>query len=697
MPTNDFLPFAGDPAANVMTQTDYIAAGYTPRTLGFSKGTALSPELNKVWRQASLIAHMISQFSVDHANANMLDDGTPAGLTALETAFATAVHNVAVAATPTGFLPLGGGTLTGRLIMNADVFEMNAPTNSDGQLQMTRGQGHAQSIGGYTASSPRWDFVIADAEPEHGANSGTNLYIASFSDAGAYLDTPLSINRATGVVNFSHIPTVNGAAMAYVPLAGNVTMSGPLGIGGLGMSFAGLGGGFWAQHKVAFGWDGSFMEMAVDGVDVGQIATVAWTEAVAGAYLPLGGGTLSGALTVNSAVTISGTLFNRGAVIFGNLADFANVYDGSQYRFRQWAGSWYDAWDGKTGNRVWSGTDGTNGYWVMTLDGTGSLWVRNSSRVDGGRLLSQSGVYPPSVTAYWYGANPVAVGFWADVSGMWLGNMDGNGGPASAHFGIANSGYATFYNGLSVNAGLWVGQGAAFNADMSVAGTLYANGNASVAGTLYAQGNFSSAGSSYLHATSVTGDLGVSGNAGIGASMTVGGNFTCNNTVSGATVSSTGYMWANDRIIANSGYPGIVSWNTVAGAAGVRFCDGSGMHWGQTTGTGNSPSPLMTLGWDGTLSALHINAPSDDSIKHNIQPVEPFDSLAALRAIENVQFDWDLDEKHTPFGVLAEQVKQHLPDVVSRVREIDGINLLAMLVHTIRAIQQLADKVEANV
>ena len=39
MAINDFLTFAGDPAANVMTQSDYLASGFTARLLGFSDGT----------------------------------------------------------------------------------------------------------------------------------------------------------------------------------------------------------------------------------------------------------------------------------------------------------------------------------------------------------------------------------------------------------------------------------------------------------------------------------------------------------------------------------------------------------------------------------------------------------------------------------------------------------------------------------
>lgn len=78
MPTNDFLPFATDPAANVVSQGSYAAMA--ARAGGYQAGLAQSPQLNKTWRQASAIAAMLGQFIVDYGNLDALDDGNIANL-----------------------------------------------------------------------------------------------------------------------------------------------------------------------------------------------------------------------------------------------------------------------------------------------------------------------------------------------------------------------------------------------------------------------------------------------------------------------------------------------------------------------------------------------------------------------------------------------------------------------------------------
>ncbi|WP_261531256.1 gp53-like domain-containing protein [Burkholderia multivorans] len=71
---NDFLPFATGPGANVVDQATYAALGAL--TTGFLSGTAQSVQVNKVWRQSSIMAAVIAQFIVGQTGQPAIDDGT---------------------------------------------------------------------------------------------------------------------------------------------------------------------------------------------------------------------------------------------------------------------------------------------------------------------------------------------------------------------------------------------------------------------------------------------------------------------------------------------------------------------------------------------------------------------------------------------------------------------------------------------
>lgn len=80
MAKNDFKAFATGENANVLTQTEYeeLAA----LSGGFSSGIARSEQLNKVWRQASTIAAVVSSFMADKSGDDVLDEGDISALQA---------------------------------------------------------------------------------------------------------------------------------------------------------------------------------------------------------------------------------------------------------------------------------------------------------------------------------------------------------------------------------------------------------------------------------------------------------------------------------------------------------------------------------------------------------------------------------------------------------------------------------------
>jgi hypothetical protein len=79
--SNDFLPFAVGGNANVLSQSAYAAL--TPLLQGgFTAGIANTQQLNKVWRQSSIMAAVLAQFIADQSGQNSVDDGTTATLEA---------------------------------------------------------------------------------------------------------------------------------------------------------------------------------------------------------------------------------------------------------------------------------------------------------------------------------------------------------------------------------------------------------------------------------------------------------------------------------------------------------------------------------------------------------------------------------------------------------------------------------------
>ncbi|WP_155751274.1 hypothetical protein [Burkholderia anthina] len=102
MPTiqNDFLPFATGPGANVVDQATYAAL--TALATGFVSGTAQSVQLNKVWRQSSIMAAVIAQFIVAQSGQAAVDDGTTPTLLANFTKAVNAASKQRVILTDTG-------------------------------------------------------------------------------------------------------------------------------------------------------------------------------------------------------------------------------------------------------------------------------------------------------------------------------------------------------------------------------------------------------------------------------------------------------------------------------------------------------------------------------------------------------------------------------------------------------------------
>ncbi|WP_063657811.1 phage tail protein [Candidatus Arsenophonus triatominarum] len=118
MAKNEILPFGIADGANVLLAEEYQKL--TARNNGFSAGVARSQELNTVWRQASMIAHVVAQFIAETNNSDVLDDGNVDKLkTGLISALSKNVNNTVPAATKTV----------------AGITKLSSATNSDDETQ----------------------------------------------------------------------------------------------------------------------------------------------------------------------------------------------------------------------------------------------------------------------------------------------------------------------------------------------------------------------------------------------------------------------------------------------------------------------------------------------------------------------------------------------------------------------------------
>jgi hypothetical protein len=78
MATNDFVPVAPGPGANIASQATYLADPAT--STGNVAGVAKSAIINKSLRQGTTMAAVLAQLIVDNTGQNAVDDGTTATL-----------------------------------------------------------------------------------------------------------------------------------------------------------------------------------------------------------------------------------------------------------------------------------------------------------------------------------------------------------------------------------------------------------------------------------------------------------------------------------------------------------------------------------------------------------------------------------------------------------------------------------------
>jgi len=97
------------------------------------------------------------------------------------------------------YVNVTGDTMTGNLQI----------TKSKPEIFLNKNNEQYSLIWFETSGSHRWYFGTTSTS-ESGGNAGSDFAIGRYADDGSYLDSPLSINRATGQATFNHTLNVNG-------------------------------------------------------------------------------------------------------------------------------------------------------------------------------------------------------------------------------------------------------------------------------------------------------------------------------------------------------------------------------------------------------------------------------------------------------------------------------------------------------
>lgn len=111
MATSDFLPFAAASGANVLSQSDYAAL--PALSTGYGSGLAKSQQLNKTWRQSSIMAAVVGLFITNQSGQNAVDDGTTSTLLSnlIAGVKATTVSQFAQNLTSPGYVKFPNGVI----------------------------------------------------------------------------------------------------------------------------------------------------------------------------------------------------------------------------------------------------------------------------------------------------------------------------------------------------------------------------------------------------------------------------------------------------------------------------------------------------------------------------------------------------------------------------------------------------------
>jgi Chaperone of endosialidase len=590
------------------------------------------------------------------------------------------------------------------------------------------GSAHTDSIFGANNGLTRWQLALGDASPESGANSGSNVALLRYNDAGAVIDTPLTVARNTGLTTVATLAVSN-------PIAGNLSIGGALSIGGT-LDVTGVAT-FHAQYgvnlTVAAGQIAEYRAVETGGRDFGfgnygpgnyfrivdYTANAERLTITATGQVSMGGPLLIGPVSDGCQITAAASGFAR---------YFATVTGANQWGFGCRADGTFSIEDVGAGIRLQIAVSG-----AVTIPG--SLTVSGNiatNQINGTIIIASNYVQvnrPSGNDANLY-ATVTGVRQWR-VGTRSDGLFQVFDDTANAlRFYITTAGAGVFVNNLTCSGNFNSNQ---INGTAIIASTNFQCNVGATNALLYLQnsvrswyvgndtsGTFAIADNSagaYRFSITTAGAVTVYQTLQVNGNCTVSGNFNTNAiSCSSLTCSS----------ISNSGpstLVGTVSCNAIVSATintqnniitsgpinangivtvvnGVNYSN-LGAH---TIGFNNSGATLTFFALGGTTASWAFTV-SDERLKTNLDHARG-DALDEFRRLKLHSFDMpfaDGPTKHFDYGFSAQQMQTVIPEAVveanhARAGEAENLvltlDIVPLLARCVGAIQQLAQRIE---
>lgn len=365
---------------------------------------------------------------------------------------------------------------------------LRATTAADwGYLNIVKkASGTASGIAGMLNALPRWEITLGNQTPETGSNAGSNFALSRFDDAGAFIDSPITVVRSSGDTSFSKSIVVNGA-YALIKGPGNPSLqldhSNVANASDIYGSFNGIA--HWILRLGEGGATDNFAIMRLNdaGANQGNAFTINRATGqvnLDGAPGGLGVNGANGINVPNGPISCTGTLnANNGVIIGGN--GMAFQWDGGNANYlHMGAGlttNWSWQWIRSTGALNWLGGSSQS---LASIDGNGTfsaayhIQAGQNFYTAGGQIRSDRGdstaLYAPNggITTGLdasIGRN-ASIGGWAQTGGRITTTTPGD--------------FAAFYAPGS-GSGFYTPSGR-FRSDVGTADAFNTNGGATVSG-----------------------------------------------------------------------------------------------------------------------------------------------------------------------------------------------------------------------